>query len=254
MAEFAFPGRKSSCIRRKIGVRKCYANFQANSCGLRGSPLCEFHRRPGAGQSGAGRRARGLDGKNERVGSATGPACPAAHCGHSCRRQAGSAGPADKRSRSSNPRGPRATSSAGDRTKSMPGTEAAQTAPATSDAEAQAKAKAALEQKMSEMNKENWATPAVAPAAPAVPQTQPVTISPVKPAPPAVKPAVMSPPSQINANYPGKELGLKPIVAPPLPISAAKEARLQALLEQYKADQITPKEYHDQRAAILAEP
>ncbi|MGA9453378.1 MAG: hypothetical protein WBW41_18785 [Verrucomicrobiia bacterium] len=139
-------------------------------------------------------------------------------------------------------------------TKSMPGTEAAQPAPATSDAEAQAKAKAALEQKMSEMNKENWATPAVAPAAPAVPQTQPVTISPVKPAPPAVKPAVMSPPSQINANYPGKELGLKPIVAPPLPISAAKEARLQALLEQYKADQITPKEYHDQRAAILAEP
>jgi len=139
-------------------------------------------------------------------------------------------------------------------TKSMPGTEAAQTAPATADAEAQAKAKAALEQKMSEMNKENWATPAVVPAAPAVPQTQPVTISPVKPAPPAIKPAVMSPPSQINANYAGKELGLKPIVAPPLPISVAKEARLQGLLEQYKADQITPKEYHNQRAAILAEP
>jgi len=126
--------------------------------------------------------------------------------------------------------------------------------PATSDAEAQAKAKAALEQKMSEMNKENWATPAVAPAAPPAPQTQPVAISPVKPAPPAVKPEVMSPPNQIDANYPGKELGLKPIVAPPLPISAAKEAQLQALLERYKADQITPEEYHSQRAAILAEP
>jgi hypothetical protein len=34
----------------------------------------------------------------------------------------------------------------------------------------------------------------------------------------------------------------------------AKEQELQALLEKYKADQITPEEYHKQRAAILAEP
>jgi len=139
-------------------------------------------------------------------------------------------------------------------TKSMPGTEAVQTAPAVSDAEAQTKAKAALDQKMSELNQQNWAAPAIVPAASAVPQTKPVATSPVKPAPPAVKPEVMTPANQINANYPGKELGLKPIVAPPLPISPAKEAQLQGLLEKYKADQITPEQYHTERAKILAEP
>lgn len=55
-------------------------------------------------------------------------------------------------------------------------------------------------------------------------------------------------------NYPGKELGLKPIEAPALPISADKQARLQALLAKYKADQITPEEYQKQRGEILAEP
>jgi hypothetical protein len=55
-------------------------------------------------------------------------------------------------------------------------------------------------------------------------------------------------------NYPGKDLGLKPVSAPPLPISTAKQQRLQALLDKYKADQLTPDEYHQQRAAILAEP
>ena len=41
---------------------------------------------------------------------------------------------------------------------------------------------------------------------------------------------------------------------PSLPISAEKEQRLQDLLVKYKADQITPEQYHTQRAAILAEP
>jgi hypothetical protein len=47
---------------------------------------------------------------------------------------------------------------------------------------------------------------------------------------------------------------LKPIEVPALPISAAKEAQLRALLAKYKADQITPGEYHKQRAEILAQP
>ena len=74
------------------------------------------------------------------------------------------------------------------------------------------------------------------------------------PATPKVKPGVISPPNQINAIFPGKELGLKPIETPLLPISAAKEAQLQALLAKYKADQITPEEYHRRRAEILAQP
>lgn len=43
-------------------------------------------------------------------------------------------------------------------------------------------------------------------------------------------------------------------VAPALPIAMSKEQKLQALLAKYKADQLTPQQYHEQRAAILAEP
>ncbi len=41
---------------------------------------------------------------------------------------------------------------------------------------------------------------------------------------------------------------------PPDPLSGSKAARMAELLQLYKADQITPKEYHTQRAAIIAEP
>ena len=76
------------------------------------------------------------------------------------------------------------------------------------------------------------------------------------PAPAPTVPFVATAPASkpANVNYPGKELGLTPITAPALPITADKEARLQVLLAKYKADQITPEEYHKQRAAILAEP
>jgi len=52
----------------------------------------------------------------------------------------------------------------------------------------------------------------------------------------------------------GSEIGLKPVAAPESPIGASKEARLQALLTKYQADQLSPEDYHKQRAAILAEP
>ncbi len=42
--------------------------------------------------------------------------------------------------------------------------------------------------------------------------------------------------------------------APLSPLSGSKSARLSVLLERYTADQITPREYHTQRAAIVAEP
>jgi hypothetical protein len=61
-------------------------------------------------------------------------------------------------------------------------------------------------------------------------------------------------PAPVNwNNYEGAD-SLKPIAAPALPISASKADRLAALLSKYKADQLTPEEYHQQRAAILAEP
>jgi hypothetical protein len=92
------------------------------------------------------------------------------------------------------------------------------------------------------------ASPAITPAAGTVLQ------SPVMPATIKVKPGVMSATNQINAIYTGKELGLKPIESPLLPISAVQQAQLQALLAKYKANQITPEEYHNQRAEILAQP
>ncbi len=51
-----------------------------------------------------------------------------------------------------------------------------------------------------------------------------------------------------------KGLQFPPLEGPPLPISAAKQERLQVLLQKYMADQITPEIYHTERAKILAEP
>ena len=61
-------------------------------------------------------------------------------------------------------------------------------------------------------------------------------------------------PKNNSAAIPGPQLGLKPIVAPPLPISATQQAQLQALLEKYEADAITPEQYQAERAKILAQP
>jgi hypothetical protein len=103
--------------------------------------------------------------------------------------------------------------------------------------------------------------PAKATAAKAKPQTvqakakqekpeKPANAAPAGPTAAAPKPASTT----ANPTYPGGDLGLKQIPPPPLPISASKADRLAALLDKYKADQISPEEYHQQRAAILAEP
>jgi hypothetical protein len=78
----------------------------------------------------------------------------------------------------------------------------------------------------------------VAPAAPGILMLQTNAVV----APPAIPPVSVTVPAPI------------PIIAPGLPISMTKEQRLQALLARYKADQVTPEQYHTQRAAILAEP
>jgi len=98
--------------------------------------------------------------------------------------------------------------------------------PASPDAEAQTAAQAALQQKMAEQ--------------PDASETRSTLFS--------------SSPSPANAAYAGKEPGFQPIVAPPLPISAGKEAQLQALNARYMANQIPPAEYFKQRAQILAAP
>ncbi|HXR48200.1 MAG TPA: hypothetical protein VN784_12250 [Candidatus Limnocylindrales bacterium] len=72
------------------------------------------------------------------------------------------------------------------------------------------------------------------------------------PAPAPVQSLPLEPSRKNNsAAIPGGELGLKPIVAPPLPISATQQAQLQALLEKYNSGAITPVQYQTERAKIL---
>ena len=112
------------------------------------------------------------------------------------------------------------------------------------DSDAQAKARAALLQKMSEIESQSPATPMPAPEKVVVKETEKPVVKMETPAP-----VVMQPKPVMVA-----EPMVKPIETPALPISATKEERLQALLQKYKADQITPEEYHTERAKIMGEP
>jgi hypothetical protein len=128
-----------------------------------------------------------------------------------------------------------------------PSTEVFLPAPVTNaspvlDNDAQAAARAALLQKMSEIDTQPAATPPSAPEKVVVQKMETsVTVAPVA-APMETKPAVVAEPV------------VKPIETPALPIAMTKEERLQALLQKYKADQITPEEYHTERAKIIGEP
>jgi hypothetical protein len=71
----------------------------------------------------------------------------------------------------------------------------------------------------------------------------------------ASNPAPAAPKPVAQAHATGKPVYTPtPSEAIPSPFSAAKQQRLDALLSQYKADTITPQEYHAQRAAIIGEP
>jgi hypothetical protein len=65
-----------------------------------------------------------------------------------------------------------------------------------------------------------------------------------------------SPKANVDAKFPveakmGTDTGM---TAHPTPAPGSKEDRLSELLEMYKADKISPAEYHAQRSKILAEP
>jgi hypothetical protein len=127
------------------------------------------------------------------------------------------------------------------------------------DNPAQAACRAALMKMMNEWDVQapKLTPPPAVVTHPNAPQKQPrqPTHAPTITSPPAAHAVtVQQPKKPANISYPGRELGLKPIEAPPLPISAAKKAQLQALLARYKADQITPEQYHTERAEILVEP
>jgi hypothetical protein len=93
-------------------------------------------------------------------------------------------------------------------------------------------------------------TPAPAPQKPvATTSSAPASVPPAHnsnthPKPPPHKPPAVNP-------APAPAMSVQP---PALPISADKQQRLEALLQKYRADQITPEQYHAERAKILAEP
>jgi hypothetical protein len=124
----------------------------------------------------------------------------------------------------------------------------AQPAPASlapASAEQQQKALELLRQKMAEEAPAAGSASRAKPAKPATGAKAAAEGQPTTPAQPnlsAVTPAAASPG------------GNAPAVAAPPSLSASKQQRLNELLDKYRADQLNPTQYHEQRAKILAEP
>jgi hypothetical protein len=110
-------------------------------------------------------------------------------------------------------------------------------APPQVDSDSIAKAREAMRKKMAELEAQPPAqAPGVAAAA-AAPAAAPFAETPAK------KPKTL------------KGAPAFPALQGPTPaVTADKQTRLAELLRKYRADQITPEEYHVQRAKILAEP
>jgi hypothetical protein len=60
-----------------------------------------------------------------------------------------------------------------------------------------------------------------------------------------------APASALENMAPASSHNLPPLPSPPLPLTPAQQEKLEKLLQLYRADQITPEEYHLQRAKIL---
>jgi hypothetical protein len=103
-------------------------------------------------------------------------------------------------------------------------------APPPVDSDSIAKARDALRKKMAELETQ---PPAEAPAVAATPVTE--------------APAKKTKTLKGTPAFP-------PLQGPAPAVSAGKQERLAELLRKYRADQVTPEEYHVQRAKILAEP
>jgi len=92
-------------------------------------------------------------------------------------------------------------------------------------------------------------------------QPEPKVASSSEPAPKASKPSkppkhqaqpeVVSNPAPTPSASPSS---YKPLEGPPAPVTASQRQRLDELLTRYRADQVTPEQYHQERAKILAQP
>jgi hypothetical protein len=174
---------------------------------------------------------------------------------------------------------------------SQPATPAAVTSPVvaaptmampTTDNVSSDKLSQALHQKMTETASEPAVMPPVKPAPPVAMKAPPVqwnntVTKPTAPPAPATPPVAVSAPTYApipeTSNVARPELPMTPtpepvagqnqvtpfvnlpaLSGPPSSLSAAKQQKLDALLQQYRMDQLTPQQYHEQRAKVLAEP
>jgi hypothetical protein len=119
------------------------------------------------------------------------------------------------------------------------------------DSEAIAKSREAMRLKMNEVIAHEPAAPAYNPAQPGSSRHEAVSAAEQAaghPAPaPSKKAKRAAPAFQPTTSF-------QPIQGPPLPISTEKQQKLADLLRRYQADQVTPSQYHEERAKILAEP
>ncbi len=126
---------------------------------------------------------------------------------------------------------------------------AAPVAQPPADSESITKAREALRQKMKDLE-------AQPPSSTNAPASAGTNTAPAKPKPtaskPEAKPAVEKAPKK-PAAVKGAPV-FPPIQGPPSPVSVDKQQRLAELLRKYKADELTPEEYHVQRAKIMSEP
>jgi hypothetical protein len=118
--------------------------------------------------------------------------------------------------------------------------------PVTASPDLQAKALDALRQKKAELDAQDAVVAPAASKTPPAPTGLAVTPAPAFPATSTPAPSPTASPAVVAS---------QPIyAAPPAMLSGSKEQRLAELLRLYKADQITPSEYHQQRAKIISEP
>ncbi|HLP76241.1 MAG TPA: hypothetical protein VK327_04920, partial [Candidatus Paceibacterota bacterium] len=102
------------------------------------------------------------------------------------------------------------------------------------------KARQALREKMGQIEQKAETTEVMKPVVPEAVTTEEKEVKKAEKPKPAVK--------SKNA------MAWTPLPAPATGLSPAKEQKLQALLDDYKADKLTPEQYHEERAKILGEP
>jgi hypothetical protein len=78
----------------------------------------------------------------------------------------------------------------------------------------------------------------------------PVNLAPSNPSPNAMM-TLTNTPSETSGTMPGT-VSEPSMTAPPVPLSEGQQQQLQALLQQYKGNQITSAQYQAERAKILA--